>query len=217
MDENKTKICKHCQSEISKKAKVCPVCRKKQGKGIIKWILIVFVAMLMFSCVAGGGEEETLEKQPIQSNVEDDKATESIAEESDKPKESGYVVPGEMFNVDDLKISVNSADTDFTDYEDEYGWYDLEDGMKYISVSFTCQNDSDSDKYVSIYDYDCYADGTLCEQTYNFGNDFMNANLSSGRNVSFDVFFVVPSDAEKIELEYTENIWTDEKIIIKLQ
>ena len=122
-----------------------------------------------------------------------------------------------MFNVDDLKISVNSADTEFTDYEDEYGWYELEDGMKYVSVSFTCQNDSDSDKYVSIYDYDCYADGTLCEQTYHFGNDFINANLSSGRNVSFDVFFIVPSDAEEIELEYTENIWTDEKIIIKLQ
>ena len=217
MDENKTKICKHCQSEIPKKAKVCPNCRKKQGKGIAKWILIVFIAILMFSCVAGSGEEETLEKEPIQSNVEDDKTTESIAEEFENPEELGYVVPGEMFNVDDLKISVNSADTDFTDYEDEYGWYDLENGMKYISVSFTYQNDSDSDKYVSIYDYECYADGTLCEQSYNFNGDFLNANLSSGRNVSFDVFFVVPSDAEKIELEYTKNIWTDEKIIIKLQ
>lgn len=50
-----------------------------------------------------------------------------------------------------------------------------------------------------------------------FDSDFINANLSSGRNVSFDVFFIVPSDAEEIELEYTENVWTDEKIIIKLQ
>ena len=171
----------------------------------------------MFSCVAGGGEEETLEKEPIQSNIEADKTTETVEENSEKTEELGYVVPGEMFNVDDLKISVNSADTEFTDYEDEYGWYELEDGMKYVSVSFTCQNDSDSDKYVSIYDYDCYADGTLCEQTYYFDSDFINANLSSGRNVSFDVFFIVPSDAEEIELEYTENVWTDEKIIIKLQ
>ena len=50
-----------------------------------------------------------------------------------------------------------------------------------------------------------------------FDSDFINANLSSGRNVSFDVFFIVPSAAEEIELEYTENVWTDEKIIIKLQ
>ena len=214
MDNKETKICKHCQSEISKKAKVCPVCRKKQKKGIFKWILIVFVALLMFSCVAGSDEEQPLEKEPIQSSVEVEETKEIVEEKS---AEKDYVVPGEMFNVDDLKISVNSADTEFTDYEDKYGWYELEDGKKYISVSFTCQNDSKTDKYVSIYDYECYADGTLCEQSYNFGGDFINANLSSGRNVSFDVFFVVPSDAKEIELEYTASIWSGEKIIIKLQ
>ena len=84
MDNKETKICKHCQSEISKKAKICPNCRKKQGKGIFKWILIVFVALLMFSCVAGGGEEETLEKEPIQSNIEADKTTETVEENSEK-------------------------------------------------------------------------------------------------------------------------------------
>ena len=32
MEEKKeTKVCKHCQSEIPAKAKVCPNCRKKQG------------------------------------------------------------------------------------------------------------------------------------------------------------------------------------------
>ena len=39
-----TKICKHCQSEIPKKAKVCPNCRKKQG-GKLKWIIIAIVVI----------------------------------------------------------------------------------------------------------------------------------------------------------------------------
>lgn len=43
--EGKTKKCKHCQSDIPKKAKVCPVCRKKQG-GKAKWIIIVILALL---------------------------------------------------------------------------------------------------------------------------------------------------------------------------
>lgn len=39
--ENEVKKCKHCQSDIPKKAKICPNCRKKQGgklKFIIAWI-----------------------------------------------------------------------------------------------------------------------------------------------------------------------------------
>ena len=33
--QNETKVCKHCQTEIPKKAKVCPNCRKKQGGLIV--------------------------------------------------------------------------------------------------------------------------------------------------------------------------------------
>lgn len=43
---NNTKKCKHCQSDIPKKAKVCPVCRKKQG-GKAKWIFIVILILLL--------------------------------------------------------------------------------------------------------------------------------------------------------------------------
>lgn len=116
-----------------------------------------------------------------------------------------------------MKVTINDTNTNYTDYDDEYGWYKLDDSKKYIEVSFTFENTSDSDKYVSIYDFDCYADNTKCEQSFNFGNDFINANLSSGRNVSFSTYYVVPSDANSIELEYTADIWTDEKVIVKVQ
>ena len=57
-----------------------------------------------------------------------------------------------------------------------------------------------------------------CEQKYMTSDtDFMGGNISSGRQVSFDVVFEVPVDAESVELEYTANIWSSEKVIIKLQ
>lgn len=49
-----TKVCKHCQSEIPKKAKVCPVCRKKQG-GKLKWVIIALVVLVIIGAAAGGG------------------------------------------------------------------------------------------------------------------------------------------------------------------
>lgn len=47
-----TKKCKHCQSDIPKKAKVCPVCRKKQG-GKLKWIIIIIIALFIIGSIGG--------------------------------------------------------------------------------------------------------------------------------------------------------------------
>lgn len=218
-----TKICKHCKTEIPYAAKVCPQCRKKQGSKL-KTVIIVIVVLILLSSLFGGedssdnvqtGSADTQDAENENLQEIENTAEESVVEET--TNEENVIGVGEFFEVDGLKITVNDCDLEYTEYEDEYGWYELEEGMKYIMVSFTCENSADSDKYVSIYDYDCYADGTLCEQSFNFGGDFMNANLSSGRNVSFETFYVVPTDTQEIELEYTENMWTSDKIIIKLQ
>lgn len=92
------------------------------------------------------------------------------------------------------------------------------EGKCYIMASFTFENTGERDAYVSIYDFSCYADNTSCEQKYlPDDSDFINDNLSPGRNVSFQTYYEVPMDAQEIELEYETNIWTNEKAIIKLQ
>ena len=76
---NETKVCKHCQTEIPKKAKVCPNCRKKQG-GILKWIVVVIVVIAVISSFAGGDDEKEadnktnneLENATVESNIEMD-------------------------------------------------------------------------------------------------------------------------------------------------
>lgn len=215
---NETKVCKHCQTEISKKAKVCPNCRKKQG-GIGKWIVIAVVVFLIIGVAGGGSDDDGTASSGNTGTTNNSNTTNNDSGKDTKTEnvDSNVIKAGDSFEVDGLKITVNSCNLNYTDYEDEYGWYAPEDGMKYISVSFTYENNDDTDKYASIYDYDCYADGTLCEETYYFSGDFINANLSSGRNVSFETFYVIPEDAQKIELEYTENVWTSEKVIITLQ
>lgn len=129
-----------------------------------------------------------------------------------------YVTVGSTFEVNGLQITVDDADTDFQDYEDEYGLYTPADGMKYAKVSFTYNNVGNTDKYASIYDFKCYADNQTCEQTYGLDNrGFINTNLSSGRSVSFSTYYSIPIDSQSVELEYTANVWTDEKVLIKLQ
>lgn len=125
---------------------------------------------------------------------------------------------GSSFEKSGLKITVNEANLDYHDYSDDYGMYTPADGMRYVMVSFMFENGGNSDAYVSIYDFDCYADNTSCEQAYlPDDSDFMNTNLSPGRNISFKTYYSVPINATTIELEYETSIWTGEKAVIKLQ
>ncbi|MBR5565467.1 MAG: DUF4352 domain-containing protein [Roseburia sp.] len=218
----KTKLCRHCKSEIAKDAKVCPNCRKKQG-GILKWVGIAIVVIFVIGLFGGDEEESSTVKDVTNQNISEPQVvtteTSDVAEDvsSQVTETKEFFVAGESFEVNGLVITINEISTDFTDYEDTYNLYTPEEGTKYIMVSFTYQNNDDTDAYVSIYDFDCYADGTLCDQTYYFNGDFVNGNISSGRNVSFETHYVVPADAAEIELEYTANVWTDEKVIIKVQ
>ena len=65
--ENQTKKCKHCQSDIPKKAKVCPNCRKKQG-GSLKWVIIAFLG-IGFIGAMGSSDEETKTNQQATNNL----------------------------------------------------------------------------------------------------------------------------------------------------
>ena len=59
------KKCKHCQSEIDEKAKVCPKCQKKQGmsKGLKIFLIVIGVIFLISAFSSDSGSEETKKEQ----------------------------------------------------------------------------------------------------------------------------------------------------------
>ena len=63
-EEKETKVCKYCKSEIPKKAKVCPNCRKKQG-GIGKWIVIAVIVIIVIAAISGGGDDKDKNPQKV--------------------------------------------------------------------------------------------------------------------------------------------------------
>ena len=59
MNEEKegTKLCKYCKSEIPAGAKICPNCRKKQGKsGCLIAVIAVVVVFIILMAIGGGSE-----------------------------------------------------------------------------------------------------------------------------------------------------------------
>lgn len=136
--ENKTqetKLCKHCQTEIPKKAKVCPNCRKKQG-GKLKWIIVALVIIAIIGSASGESEE------PNKSS--ENKTSETVTEPEETEEE--YKDSCEEYNYKDvlrspedyvgkrIKITVKISTVHETSWlndrkyyfaysESEYGWY----------------------------------------------------------------------------------------------
>lgn len=218
------KKCKNCNKENEKSAKTCAGCGAKQkntGKTIA--IVAAIVVVLTIAVSSNGNKKDKIDNSGAASasassapTAGDDPSSQSSSSSSSEES----VKVGGSYEGNGLKFTVNAADMAFVVPDDTYGMYKLDSGLHYVKVDFTFENTGSSgDKYVSIYDFKCYADDSACEQKFvnSVTGDFMNTQLSPGRNKSFSTLYAVPDGAKKIELEYTSNVWTNKKIRIDLQ
>ena len=201
-----TKICKYCKTEIPYDAKVCPQCRKKQGGGLLKKILIALGIIILLSIMFGGEEDE---EKPSDSNP---KSVGTVENENEKNEDTEVVdnefSVGEIVETSNLKISYISAEEYVSDNE----YMQPNDGYVYYKMEFEFENISDSDENVSSWDFVCYADGYDMEQSY-FDEMDLDATLSPGKKTKGSVFFEVPEDSESIVLEYETNFWSEDKVV----
>ncbi len=127
--------------------------------------------------------------------------------EPDTTATEGALKAGETYDSDTLKITYLQCFADTSDNQFEQP----KDGCHYVTCEFEFENLSDSDKAISMYSFDCFADGIACDQAY-FRDDTLNATLSSGRKVKGTVTFEVPDGSSTVEVEYLDNVWTSDRI-----
>ena len=83
-EQMKTKICKHCKTEIPKGAKVCPQCRKKQKMGLLPKIIIVIIVIAVLGS-AFGGSDDSADKSKTTTTT--DAQTDTIKKDVTETKE----------------------------------------------------------------------------------------------------------------------------------
>ena len=157
-----TKLCKYCQSEIPKKAKVCPNCKKKQG-GILKWIGIAFVVLIVIGALGGGGDKnkstiQTENNSNDESNMENviaetetESGTVEDPEEQEKEQKEIEYIPVTATELSDALS--NNAMKAQNDYKDKYleitgKLGNIDSNGKYIGI--------DSDKDFDLTNIQCY-------------------------------------------------------------
>ena len=115
-----TKKCKYCQSDIDKKAKICPNCRKKQG-GKGKFILIGAVVIIILSAALNQDSDDTkqvenITKEESSSSVNTNKAIEFGSEASSNDL---------VLKVNEVGDSKEIKESQFISYKPDSGKYAL--------------------------------------------------------------------------------------------
>lgn len=138
----------------------------------------------------------------------------------DGEKDSGYVAQvnttasDNVFSVGDIVESENFNITYVScERDNSYDmFFEPAAGTHYVTLTFEFENKGNAEEYISMYDFDCYADGKNCDSAY-FRDDSLSATLSPGRKAQGTVTFCVPDDSTTVEAEFVSNVWTSSRIV----
>ena len=162
-------------------------------------IIIFFLAMFVFT-----SDDTNDTPKKISSNEEEQ--TQATEEKVNEPFKVGDTVETE-----DLRITFLKAEP----YTEEYD--EPAKGHEFYKFEFEFVNISDSDQYVSSWDFNCYADGYDMESAYSSEDKDLDATLSAGKKTKGVVCFEIPKDAKDISLEYETNYWSESKVCFEVK
>ena len=193
--QGETKKCKYCQSDIPKKAKICPVCKKKQKKNIVLIIILIFVILSFTMCGTMCGLLGDAVDETVKEETKKEDALKKLAKKKFKV--------GETVTTDDMEIKYLSV----KDYKSDNEFMQPKKGYKYIKAEFEFVNKSkEDDLSVSTLSFSCNADDYEVETVYMDDNE-LDADLSPGKKAKGPIFFEVPKDAKSIEIQYESDWW----------
>ena len=183
--------------------------RKMKKMTKIGCFLLCTVFFALAALGSGSDSESSSSKAEKAEEISNTGSTESSTEkESNTSTEKGKTEfkVGDTFDYDGLKITYVSS----SDYTSDNQFIQPAEGNKFIRLLFHVENQSGTDKSVTSFSFECYADGYNASRTYR--DDDLSASLSNGRSSDGAVYYEVPTDAKNIEIEYEYNIISGKKV-----
>ena len=131
-----TKLCKYCSSEIPAGAKICPNCRKKQGKsGCLIAVIAVVVILVLVGIASGGGSDDKTSSSSSQGSTTAQSSSSATSSAS-----SEETVTYTAYTVDEMMDDLN---TNAMNASDKYK-------NQYIEITGKLESIDSDGKYISV-------------------------------------------------------------------
>ena len=152
--------------------------------------------------------ENTEAAEESQAEAKEESKAESKEEVKEEAPNNVYKV-GETLDTGKVKITFQSAE----DYTSDNMFIEPDEGNKYIRAYFVVENTGNTDTLVSSFDFDCYADDSAADTPLLTDKMLSSTTLSPGRKAEGYVYYEIPQNAQKIEIEYETSYWTQKMAI----
>lgn len=205
----KTKICKHCKTEIPAGAKVCPNCRKKQS-GKIKNILVILIAIVIIASFFGGRDDEV---KKVSQTKEGNTKTPDIQEDAKEEKSEFHI--GETAEQKGVQITLmNVTESAGSEYVKP------DDGNIFLVCEFEISNNSEIDITISsIANFEAYCDDYSINQDImglqapeTEGKNQLDGSVAAGKKMNGIIAYQVPSKYKALEISVAPDFWSSKDI-----
>jgi hypothetical protein len=206
------KKCKHCQSDIDKKAKVCPVCKKKQG-GILKFIIIGIAVLGIIGATMSREDEDPKPVDTPKENTSNESNTPELTKDPTINPEKTTFAVGETAELKDILVTlVKISESEGSDFNMP------SDGKIFALCEFEIENNSNKDISVSsIMSFEAYIDGYSINQSIaalleKGDKNQLDGSVAAGKKMNGVIGYELPVDWTELEINFTPNFWSGKDI-----
>lgn len=184
-----TKKCKYCKSEIDKEAKICPICKQKQGNKIVNGIVKYLVIWLVLSGLIMGGLY----------------AISNLFNQDIKVDKNKIYEMNERIEFKDSAITVLS----YTTRERESDIWSAGDGNEFYIITIKFENLSSSEKgfYSSNFKLIDSNGETYSREDFVKHEEMGSITLQANGTATKDIRFAIPKGMEKVTLKYDNGLF----------
>ena len=194
------------QERNSYDAKVCPVCRKKQGAPGCLIVVLVVVVLVVIAAFAGSGESSTPQK--VESTSGTSQSASQAGEAQSQPEQPVFTV-GDAVELNGVKTTLLSAE----EYPGKQYMMPT-DGNVFLVCQFEIENDSSAEITVSsMVSFNAYCDdysvnlsvtGEMLEDSWKT----LDGTVAPGKKINGVIAYEIPQDWQKMEISYTPSYWS---------